>query len=1253
VAALLAAAAALPAAAAGPPPGASAPATRRAAGFAVSGRLSELAATVAPDSTIPAEWIRDNDRLPRSRGPFHPGRGEVLAAPLAALPATMPGPSATFPGISADQAATVGGRFAPPDTVGDVGPNHYVQAVNTVLRVYDKNGNPLTPLVSLATFFAPLGSGCGGQYGDPIVLYDSLADRWLVSQFGLPNGFQPPFHQCIAVSQTPDPTGAFYLYDFHMPDKVNDYPHLGVWPDGYYMSDNQFAIGGMSYAGAGFLAFDRSKMLVGDASAAYVYFDYFATDPSAGGMLPSDVDGLTPPPPGTPNLFFEFRADEWGDPFDALRLYEFHVDFADPGASTLTVRPDLAVAPFDARSPSARPCAEQPPPATLSDAVDCVADRMMHRVAYRTLAGGVQSFVCNWTVNVSGVNPISPSTYQAGVRFTELRRNAGTGDVTVQNQVTYAPGSGSGVSGRNLWMGSAAQDNQGNSVVGFSASSTSLAPSILWAGRLASDPADTLAQGEASVVAGSGVQLATANRWGDYSALSVDPSDDCTFFYTQEYYTSNTTFDWVTSVAKVAYPSCTPPPRGTISGTVTDCVTGLPVAGAAVTDGLGHVRVTDAAGAYAMDVAPGSYTLTVSRPGFAPGGGPVVVVNGVTATFNACLTGVPSLATASAAISAESCLPGNGVLDPGETVTVAFCVKNTGGGDTVDLTGTLGAAGGVVDPGPPVDFGVVPAGGAPVCRDVVFTADPALSCGAAVTATLALEDGASSFGSVEAVFQTGTPLSVFTQGFDGVVAPALPAGWTASNDVGGGALWATTSAVPDSGVNAAFVSDPSTVSDKSLYSPALAVTTPYARVSFRSSYSLEAGFDGGVLEIAIGGGPFADIVAAGGSFLAGGYAGTLAASANPLAGRNAWTGASGGYVTTTALLPPSAAGAPVMLRWRLGSDNGVSGAGWRVDTVTLSDGVACCAAIAPVALAVDVAPASPPANLNGVWEPGETVAVEPSWANNTASAVAFGGTASNLAGPSGATYTIVDGTAAYAAIGSGAVGSCAAASDCYAFSVDAPATRPAAHWDATFDETVSAGPSKTWTLHIGESFTDVTLANPFYPFVEDIFHHGITGGCGVGIYCPDSSVTRAQMAVFILKAEHGSDFVPTACTGVFADVPCPSLFADWIETLATEGVTAGCGGGDYCPDTAVTRAQMAVFLLKGRNGASYAPPACTGVFTDVPCPDGFAVDFIEELAHEGVTAGCGGGDYCPNAPNTRGQMAVFLAKTFGLVLYGP
>jgi serine protease AprX len=183
---------------------------------------------------------------------------------------------------------------------------------------------------------------------------------------------------------------------------------------------------------------------------------------------------------------------------------------------------------------------------------------------------------------------------------------------------------------------------------------------------------------------------------------------------------------------------------------------------------------------------------------------------------------------------------------------------------------------------------------------------------------------------------------------------------------------------------------------------------------------------------------------------------------------------------------------------------------------------------------------------------------------------------------------------------------------------------------------------------ISVDFLDVPPLHLFHDYVNTVARNGVTAGCGGGDYCPDSPVTRAQMAVFLLKAKQGSAFVPPACAGLFADVACPGGFAvDWIEELFNEGITSGCSGNDYCPDSPVTRAQMAVLLLKALLGAAYVPPAATGIFADVP-PGSFAADWIEDLASRSITGGCGGGNYCPGAPNTRGQMAVFLVKTFGL-----
>ena len=292
--------------------------------------------------------------------------------------------------------------------------------------------------------------------------------------------------------------------------------------------------------------------------------------------------------------------------------------------------------------------------------------------------------------------------------------------------------------------------------------------------------------------------------------------------------------------------------------------------------------------------------------------------------------------------------------------------------------------------------------------------------------------------------------------------------------------------------------------------------------------------------------------------------------------------------------------------------------------------------------------------FNGVFEPGETVIPYTAWTNDTGADVSsVSGSAPLFTGPPGADYTLNDFTAEYGTLPAGQSASCLL--DCYSVTVSDPPSRPVPHWDALLQETViDLSLPHTWVLHIGESFPDVLTDNQFYRFIETLFHNGVTGGC-VGGYCPTNPVTRAQMAVFLLKAKFGSAHVPPPCTGtVFTDVPCTGgPFDPWIEELAGLQTTGGCGGGNYCPNNTVTRQQMAVFLLKALEGSGYVPPACAGVFEDVACPSQFA-DWIEELADRAITGGCSVTPalYCPTNPNNRGQMAVFLVKTFGLVLYG-
>jgi uncharacterized repeat protein (TIGR01451 family) len=303
-----------------------------------------------------------------------------------------------------------------------------------------------------------------------------------------------------------------------------------------------------------------------------------------------------------------------------------------------------------------------------------------------------------------------------------------------------------------------------------------------------------------------------------------------------------------------------------------------------------------------------------------------------------------------------------------------------------------------------------------------------------------------------------------------------------------------------------------------------------------------------------------------------------------------------------------------------------------------------------VALAVDT-------TGNSVYEPNETAVVAPTWANSGPAALALTGTLSNHTGPGGATYTIPDASADYGTIAVAGQASCTATGNCYSVA-NTMTTRPATHWDSTAEETVAppAAPVKTWTLHIGESFTDVPSSSGFYRFIETILHKNVTGGCTLTTYCPISSTTREQMAVFVLVAKEPAGYTPPACVAgseMFLDVPASSGFCRWIEELARRGVVAGCGGGNYCPTSPATREQMAVFVLRTLD-PTLSPPACVAgseMFADVPASSGFC-RWIEELARRGVVTGCGGGNYCPTSPVTREQMSVFLAVTFSLVLYG-
>jgi hypothetical protein len=420
-------------------------------------------------------------------------------------------------------------QYAPPDTNGAVGATQYVQWVNTYFAVFNKSTGAIAAGFPKAgnSVWAGFGGGCQtNNDGDPIVQYDKAAQRWILTQFSVST---TPYLQCVAVSTTSDATGSYYRYAFsYGTTQFNDYPKLGVWSDGYYITYNIFN-NGQTFAGSKACAFDRTKMLAGDPTATQQCFQLSS---SFGGLLPSDLDGTTAPPAGSPNYFMNFGSN-------SLNLWKFHVDFATPANSTFTGPTNIPVAAFSAACSGGGTCIPQP---NTNNKLDSLADRLMYRLAYRNRAG-TESLVVNHTVKVSG----NKRAEVDGVRWYEVRISNGTPSIFQQG--TYAPDSTS------RWMGSIAMDKFGNIALGYSASSSSVLPSIRYTGRLATDALGTM-QAENIIQAGGGSQTSTLHRWGDYSAMTVDPVDDCTFWFTSEYLKSSGSFNWSTRIASFKFPGC-------------------------------------------------------------------------------------------------------------------------------------------------------------------------------------------------------------------------------------------------------------------------------------------------------------------------------------------------------------------------------------------------------------------------------------------------------------------------------------------------------------------------------------------------------------------------------------------------------------------------------------------------------------------------------------------------------------------------
>ncbi len=516
--------------------------------------LAQLRAAAATARVRPYLPLRKPSTSPRPSGPAP--RDPLVSSQSFAT--AMPSPSQSFEGISyLSNQNVVGAVPLPPDPNGDIGydpvsgKRYYVQWDNIVFAMWDVTNTPTLVFGPVAgntlwSGFDPCGTT---NNGDPIVLFDPLAQRWLLSQFSFQNtisGPVGPFYQCIAISTSANPTGSYFRYQFLMSTSLlNDYPKFGVWPDAYYMSTNQFNSSEF-FVGARASAFERDKMLTGDPTAHMVTFDQSSVNSNFGGQLPSDFDGLLPPPAGAPNYFVEVdKAGTISPNHDTLAIWQFHVDWANPNNSTfgLSGQPNqvLSVTTFNLMPciTTNMGCVPQPGGAPM---LDPIGDRLMYRLQYRKYSDH-ESLIANHTVDVGG----SPSGH-AGIRWYELRKSGSSWSINQQG--TFGPDSSS------RWMGSIAADAHGNIAVGYSLSSVSVFPSVMYAGRLATDPLGTLPQAEVALATGTGSQLDSSARWGDYSMLAVDPLDDCTFWYTNEYYQVTGFRTWHTRIGAFRFPSC-------------------------------------------------------------------------------------------------------------------------------------------------------------------------------------------------------------------------------------------------------------------------------------------------------------------------------------------------------------------------------------------------------------------------------------------------------------------------------------------------------------------------------------------------------------------------------------------------------------------------------------------------------------------------------------------------------------------------
>ncbi len=673
--------------------GTAAPTRSQAALNATSSPPAGTGITHATEKVRPHEFngdIRSLSRFPLavvpSRRPYLPllAPPKETKSPVIALQpeflsanvplAPMPAPTQNFAGLSFSDSCGGGqcGAGWPPDTNGDVGLDYYIQAVNDAYGIYDKTTGTLQASFTENWLFSAgqTGTLCDtNSNGDPVVLYDQLENRWILTNFafGFNGSGKPtsPFYECIAVSKTGNPvTGGWWLYALHMDPggtglppagTINDYPKFGIWTDCLYMAANGFTEPGDSFAGTVIASFSKSDMYSGsDLTWSLGFLPYPANLVFT--MIPGNLMGSSQasmPPTGTPNYFVS----------ESLTGYNFEVRKFTAGANcgaggTLG---DPTIVSQTSYYPPPQDTYIVPQSGTTTK-LDSLGDRLMQKVQYRRV-GDTESLWVVHSVQTSSASAVMPQWAQIDVTGGTVAADPIQQQIYVPDTTLYR------------WMGSIAADSQGDAALGYSTSGDTDYPGIAWSGRLAGDPLDSLSQTETQVIAGSGSQNnlcggAPCSRWGDYSSMSVDPSDDCTFWYTNEYYDSQADGNignWHTRIASLKFPSCTP---STVPGPPTS-----------VTATAGNTQASVSFTPPSSDGGSGIifYTVT-SSPGGITASGPASPLT---------ITGLTNGTTYTFTVTATNGVGTGPASDPSNNVTPTASV-------TLTVTGAPGTAGGTI-----------------------------------------------------------------------------------------------------------------------------------------------------------------------------------------------------------------------------------------------------------------------------------------------------------------------------------------------------------------------------------------------------------------------------------------------------------------------------------------------------------------------------------------------------------------------------